>query len=117
MKWTWVGLMLALVLVTLTAAPLVGQTNFPKLNSVEPNTAKPGDVLTVQGENLGKDVVQGIYLTDGQNDLRMDIIEQTATSIRFRVTDKVKPGKYNLMVLTRGDEPRLIEQPVKVTIE
>jgi hypothetical protein len=33
------------------------------------------------------------------------------------VTANVRPGRLALMVLTRGREPKLIEQPVKVTIE
>ena len=103
--------------VSLTLGVALAQANFPKMDSVSPETAKVGDVLTVQAENLGKNIVAALYLTDGQNDIKMEIVEQTPTMIRFRVPEKIKPGKYNLMVLTGGDEPRFIEEPVKVTIE
>jgi hypothetical protein len=45
------------------------------------------------------------------------VTEQAATAIKFKVPEKVTPGRFALMVLTGGKEPKLIEQPVKVTIE
>jgi hypothetical protein len=35
----------------------------------------------------------------------------------MKVPTAAKPGRLALMVLTKGKEPKLIEQPVKVTIE
>jgi len=111
------AILVVLGLVFAASQPAWAQANFPKMESVTPQTAKVGDVVTVQGENLGKNIVEAVYLTDGQNDIKMEIVEQTPTTIKFRITEKVKPGKYNLMVLTGGDEPRFIEEPIKVTIE
>jgi hypothetical protein len=88
----------------------------PLMNSVEPASGKVGDVLLIQGTNLGQDIVAGLYLTDGKTDLRVLMIEQTSTSIRFRIPE-VKPGRFALMVLTKDPDPKLIEQPVKITVE
>ncbi len=93
-----------------------GQQAMPRLASVEPQNGKAGDVLVVSGENLEKAAVVKLYLTDGTNDTQVEITEQTATSIKFRVP-KCKPGRLALMVLTGGKEPKLIEQPVKVTVD
>lgn len=100
------------------AAPGIGwsQDSIPRFSAVDPANAKVGDVLTVTGENIGKDAVAEVYLTDGKNDFKAVVTSQTETEIKFKVP-KVAPARYRLMVLTKGKEPKLIEQPVKVEIE
>jgi len=98
-------------------ANLQPQAGMPFMSSVEPASGKVGDVLSIQGVNLGQDNVAALYLTDGNTDLKVQMIEQTATSIRFRIPPEAKPGRFALMVLTKGKEPKLIEQPVKITVE
>ena len=73
--------------------------------------------LTVEGENLGNTVVESLFLTDGETDWKTEIVEQTATSIRFRIPETAKAGRFSLMVLTAGETQTLIEQPIKVTVE
>ena len=87
------------------------------MRSVEPTSGKIGDVLVIQGENLGQESVAGLYLMDGKIDIKTPIIEQTATSIKFRIPSEAKPGRLALMVLTKDKPPRLIEEPVKITVE
>jgi len=96
---------------------LQSQTEMPMIRSVDPPSGKGGDVLAVQGENLGRERVTTLYLTDGQRDIKVPILEQTSTSIKFRIPPEAKPGRFALMVLTKDEIPRLIEQPVKVTVE
>jgi hypothetical protein len=84
--------------------------------SVEPANGKVGDVLAVAGENLQKNLVSKVYLTDGKNDIQCEVTEQTATAIKFKIPEKAT-GRLAIMVLTSGKEPKLIEQPVKVTVE
>ncbi len=88
----------------------------PRMTTVTPDTGKVGDSLTVEGENLEKEQVAKLYLTDGKNDFEVTMESQTAKAIKFRVTKNVKPGRWSLMILT-VKEPKLIEQPVRVTIE
>jgi len=89
----------------------------PWISAVEPASGKVGDVLSIQGVNLGQDSVAALYLTDGNTDLKVLMIEQTSTSIRFRIPPEAKPGRFALMVLTKGNVPKLIEEPVKITVE
>ena len=93
-----------------------GQTAMPRMVSAEPPNGKVGDLIAVTGENLNKDAVAKVYLTDGKNDTAVEITEQTATSIKFKIPDKAT-GRLALMVLTAGKDAKLIEQPVKVTID
>jgi hypothetical protein len=95
---------------------LFAQEAMPRMTSVEPSNGKAGDVIAVTGENLDKANVGKLYLTDGKNDVACDVTSQTATEIKFKIPAKVT-GRMALMILTVGKEPRLIEQPVKVTIE
>lgn len=89
----------------------------PRMVSVEPAVGKVGDILTVTGENLEKTHVAELFLTDGKNDIKVPITEQAATTIKFRIPSNVKPGRFALMILTAGKDPKYIEQPVKVTVK
>lgn len=100
-----------------SAVLLLAQSVVPQMKSVEPDTAKPGDVLTVTGENLDKASVAEVYLTDGKKDFKAEITAQDAGTLKLKVPAATKPGRLALMVLTKGKVPQLIEQPVKVTIE
>ena len=93
------------------------QQPMPRMTSVEPANGKIGDVITVSGENLQKDLVSKVYLTDGKNDVVVEITDQASTALKFKVPAKAAPGRFALMLLTTGKEPKLIEQPVKVTVE
>jgi hypothetical protein len=88
----------------------------PKFTAVEPETGKAGAEFVVKGENLTKDMVGEVYLTDGKNDSKCQIMDQQAQTIKIKAAGDVKPGRYSLMILT-GDKSRFIEQPVKVNIE
>lgn len=109
---------LSSVVALLFAASLVlfGQETMPRMSSVDPTNGKTGDVVAVIGENLDKANVGKVYLTDGKNDAECEVTEQSATSIKFKIPAKIS-GRMALMILTVGKEPKLIEQPVKVTIE
>ena len=89
----------------------------PKVSTVAPENAKPGAVVTVNGESLAKPNVEKIYLTDGKNDTIMPIVEQADKAIKCKIPDSIEPGRFSLMLLSGGIAPRLIEQPVKMTIE
>ena len=95
----------------------MGQQAMPRMTTVEPGNGKAGDVLTVAGENLAKPLVVKLYLTDGKNDLEVEVTEQAATSMKFKIPASAKPGRFSLMILTGGKDPKYIEQPVKVTVE
>ena len=110
---------LPLLLVILSAVPLVvrAHESIPRCTTVEPSNGKSGDILTVNGENLSSTIVAELYFTDGKDDIKAAMLEQTATAIKFKVPAKIAAGRWRLMVLTKGKEPKLIEQPVRVEIE
>ena len=92
------------------------QQAMPRMISVDPPNGKRGDVIAVTGENLQKDLVSKVYLTDGKNDLIVEVTEQTDTSIKFKIPAKAA-GRLALMILTTGKDAKYIEQPVKLTID
>ena len=93
------------------------QQTMPRMTTVEPPNGKSGDVLTVAGENLAKPDVDKLYLTDGKNDVEVQMTEQAAAAIKFKIPAGAKTGRFSLMILTGGKNPKYIEQPVRVTIE
>jgi hypothetical protein len=108
------------VMILAVAVPflLAAQDVTPRFTTVEPMSGKVGTEITVTGEHIGKDLVAELYFTDGKNDIKTPMLTQTDTTITCKIPKGVKPGiRYRLMVLTKGKEPRLIEQPVRVEIE
>jgi hypothetical protein len=89
----------------------------PVMRTVDPDTVKAGQVATVSGEYLDKSRVAEVYLTDGKVDVKVEILEQTAGSLKFRVPEKTGAGRYNLMVLLVDVEPKLIEEPARVIVQ
>lgn len=96
---------------------LSAQSTMPQMQTVDPVSAKIGDVVTVTGDNLGQDTVAAVYLTDGKADTKVEVTEQTAASIKFKIPAAMKTGRFALMVLTKGKDAKFIEEPVKVLIE
>lgn len=114
-SWKW----FAPVMILALAVPvLFAQEATPRFTQVEPMLGKAGTEITVTGEHIGKTMVAELYFTDGKTDIKTPMLTQTDTTITCKIPEGVKPGiRYRLMVLTKGKEPRLIEQPVRVEIE
>ena len=88
----------------------------PLIRAVDPPAAKCGDQVVASGDHLGKTVVESLYLTMGEATTKVEIVNQTDTSITFKVPE-VKPGRLGVMVLTAGIQPQYIDEPVSVAIE
>ncbi len=104
------------VLLTLFAACLHGQSTSPMLRALDKAEALRGEAVLVSGENLAKPGVVGLFLTNGKDDFPVTIAEQTNTSIRFTVGQDIAFGRYGLLLLTGGEAPLYIEQPVKINV-
>ena len=74
-------------------AAVQAQQPMPRMTTVDPGNGKIGDVLTVAGENLQKDQVAKVFLTDGKNDVPVEITEQSATAIKFKIPSKATNDK------------------------
>jgi hypothetical protein len=101
----------------LLLCPFTLRADGTRVVSVDPVTAKVGDVVSVTGEGIDSANVDALYLTNGTDDIKVQIVEQNEKLIKFKVPTGVKPGRWALMVRTKGPEPRLLEQPVKITVE
>ena len=95
---------------------LLAQAKSPRLATVTPDTGKAAAEYSAAGENLAKDAVKELYLTNGKDDIRVVIVTQKDEAIQFKVPPHTKPGRYNLMILS-ADGKQFLEQPVKLTIE
>jgi hypothetical protein len=89
----------------------------PEPKAISAKVAKPGDTLTITGVGLSASKVDEVYLTDHKFDMRVKVLEQKETSITVRVPPFAKPGRVQLLMLTKGDTPALLEQPLYVIIE
>ncbi|HXK02519.1 MAG TPA: IPT/TIG domain-containing protein [Verrucomicrobiae bacterium] len=105
-----------LALVAAACMASFAQEAMPRMTSVEPMSGKVGDVVAITGENLDKDNVLKVFLTDDKNDLVCEIVEQSAAAIKVKIPAKAT-GRMAFMIRTGGKEPKDIVQPVKVTIE
>lgn len=114
-----IALFIPLLLAAIAApAPLTAQETIPRCTTVEPMSGKVGTDIVVTGENLGKALVAELYLTDGKNDIKLVLSEQTDTTLKTKIPASAKVGeRYKLMILTKGKEPKLIEQPVRFEVE
>jgi len=98
-----------------TAIALYAFQAMPRCTSVEPDTAKVGDAVSVKGENLDKKSTGQVFLTNGTKDTKVTIDEQSASEIKFKVP-QIKPGRYHVAILT-ANGASMIDQPVVLTVE
>jgi len=89
----------------------------PVMGSVDPEKVKPGDVATASGNYLDEPSVIEVYITDGKTDLKVDVLERKARSLKFRVPANAAPGRYNMLVLLNRTEPQLIEEPARIQVQ
>ena len=73
------------------------------MSSVSAKVAKPGDVIDISGLGLDEKNVDEVYLTDHKFDMKVKLVEQNEKSIKFRVPPFAKPGRMQILVLTKGD--------------
>ena len=105
MKLSFVALLLVAASVAIYA-----QAASPLITGVDPPNGKRGDVITVTGQNLQKENVAKLYLTDGvseKNDIQVEITAQAPTEIKFKIPAKAAMGRMALMILTRSEERRV----------
>src|SRR3954452_17906843 len=92
-----------LLLVLLAASASAFAQAMPRMTAVDPQNGKSGDVIVVSGENLHKESVAKLYLTDGKIDIEVPISEQTEKELKFKIPAKAA-GRLSLMVLTAGKD-------------
>jgi hypothetical protein len=96
-------------------AALLATLHAQSVTAVDPATAKAGDTVSATGAGIDNGNVDSLYLTDGTNDVKCDVVQQTATAIKFKVPGTIKPGRWAVMVHTTKGQ--FIEEPVKLTVQ
>jgi hypothetical protein len=89
----------------------------PIIKSVDPDTAKAGGEATASGANLDTAQVASVYLSQGDLMIKVKVVSQNDTELKFAVPDTAKPGRYGITVLTTGKEPRYIDEPLFISVE
>lgn len=107
------GLLLA-SLVLFAAPALRAQSASPHIASVTPNAGKSEDSITITGQNLGKDKVAAVFLSDDKLDHKAVVVDQESGKIIIKVPDNLKPGDYNISVQEGG---AIYIQPVIFTVK
>ena len=87
------------------------------IRTVDPTTAQTGQEATANGSSLDKAQVASVYLSQGDLMIKLTVISQSETEIKFKVPETAKPGRYGITVLTTGKEPRYIDEPLFITVE
>jgi len=102
-----------LIAAAIFLSPIVFAQNSPQVSSVDPNSGKVNDTVTITGTDLDKTTVSAVYLSDDKNDYKATVVNQSAEKIVIKVP-QVKAGGYNVTVQV-GD--KLFIKPVKFTVQ
>jgi hypothetical protein len=100
------------LLLLLCMAPRAGGQSSPKITAVAPATGKVNDSVTLTGENLGKDSVSAVFLSNDKDDFKATLVEQGSAKIVLKVPE-VKSGGYNISI-QEGD--KILILPVHFTV-
>ena len=102
-----------IAMLVLSVAPRVPAQNSPKVNMVDPLTGQVNDNVTLTGQNLGKDSVSGVFLSDDKDDFKATLVEQDSAKIVLKVP-QVKSGGYNISI-QEGD--KILILPLKFMVQ
>ena len=94
-------------------APRNAAQSSPKITSVAPAAGKVNDSVTLTGENLGKDAVSAVFLSDDKDDYKATLVQQDSAKIVLKVPE-VKSGGYNISI-QEGD--KILILPVRFTVQ
>ena len=102
----------AAAVVMLFLVPLLFAQNAAKVTAIDPMSGKVNDSVTLTGENLGKDSVVGVFLSDAQDDFKATLVDQAETKILMKVP-QVKAGSYNLSIQVKD---RILILPLRFQV-
>jgi hypothetical protein len=104
-KWLLLAAMIFLAQVALTQGK-------PQVTTVDPVSGKVNDSVTLTGENLGKESVSSVFLSDDNTDYKATVVEQAGGKIVMKVP-QVKPGDYHVSIQV-GDKIFILPLRFKV---
>ncbi len=106
------ALLAAAALLVFSAHLLVAQSS-PHVATVDPDSGKPNDIVTVSGDGLEKSHVSAVFLSDDKDDHKAIVVSQAADKIMIKVPE-VKPGGYNVSIQSGN---AILIQPVRFTVQ
>ena len=104
-KWLFLAAMIFLAQAALTQGK-------PQVTTVDPMSGKVNDSVTLTGENLGKESVSSVFLSDDNTDYKATVVEQAGGKIVLKVP-QVKPGDYHVSIQV-GDKIFILPLRFKV---
>ena len=115
MKRIQVLLFVWMLMVPLAVSAADLPTGAAVVDKVSPAEAKPGDVVAITGAGLGTYNVKAVFLTNGKDDFKMEVIEQGNTVIRFRVVKGTPAGNLRV-VFEDAKDGAMLEEPAQVKV-
>jgi hypothetical protein len=106
-----IGFVAALLI--FSVSPHVIAQSAPKITTVDPAMGKVNDSVTLTGENLGKDSVSAVFLSDDKDDYKATLVQQDTAKIILKVP-QVKSGGYNISI-QEGD--KILILPLRFTVQ
>jgi hypothetical protein len=89
-------------------APVCDNRARPKISKVEPDPMKPGDKVTITGENFGKkECFQGVSFGGMADSAKISFKHVNETTVEATVPE-IKPGMNRLNVVTSGGSSQAI---------
>ena len=104
-KWLFLAAMILLAQFALAQGK-------PQVTTVDPASGKVNDSVTLTGENLGKESVSSVFLSDDNTDYKATVVEQAGAKIVMKVP-QVKPGDYHVSIQV-GDKIFILPLRFKV---
>lgn len=113
-----VSLVSLLVTLVPTQASVDPQSNsLPRVDRIEPATAKPGVLVTGFGVNLRRSRVVDLILSRGDATALAHIVAQDENLIRFRIPRSLAAGQYRIvLVVSHPSSSGLMEQQTFINV-
>jgi len=105
--------LLAAIALLLLPASLLRAQDAPHITGIDPTSGKVGDQITVTGENLGKDRVVAVFLSDAKTDYKAAVVEQSPEKIVMKVP-QVSAGDYNVSIQVGN---QILIEPYRFTVQ
>ena len=101
-----------IALLALFLVPLLFAQNAAKVSALDPTSGKVNDTVTLTGENLDKENVDAVFLSDANDDFKATLVEQAAGKIVMKVP-QTKAGGYNVSIQVKD---RILILPLRFNV-
>ena len=110
---------IAVVLFALCASVIRSDPGVPagsRILRLDPDSGKPGDMISAYGDQLDQSKVEALLLSDGECAALVTIVQQNQVMIRFRIPAQLPSGRYRLVIQPVGRYAHGIEQQVTLLV-